>query len=66
MLGKAWAQLQVSPLPGATSWTPMLDVVRLGPEDDATAVTAAQFSAVAERPVAAGQWVPGDRTSRSS
>ena len=27
--------------PGATSWTSILDVVRLGPEDDATALTAA-------------------------
>lgn len=35
--------------PGATSWTSVLDVVRLGPEDDATAVTAAQLRTVAER-----------------
>lgn len=33
---------------------------RLGPENDATAVTAAQLRAVAERLVAAGQWAPGD------
>jgi hypothetical protein len=46
--------------PGATSWTGILDVVRLGPEDDATAVTAAQLRAVVERLVAAGQWTPGD------
>lgn len=46
--------------PGATSWTGILDVVRLGPEDDATAVTAAQLRAVAERLIAAGQWTPGD------
>lgn len=35
-------------------------MVRLGPEDDAAAVTAAQLRAVAERLVAAGQWTPGD------
>jgi hypothetical protein len=46
--------------PGATSWTGILDVVRLGPEDDATAVTAAQLRGVVERLVAAGQWMPGD------
>lgn len=46
--------------PGATSWTGILDVVRLGPEDDSTAVTAAQLRAVAERLIAAGQWTPGD------
>ncbi len=46
--------------PGATSWTGILDVVRLGSEDDATAVTAAQLRAVVERLVAAGQWAPGD------
>lgn len=31
--------------PGATSWTAILDAVRLGPADDATAVTAAQLRA---------------------
>ncbi|GAX56447.1 hypothetical protein SO3561_08015 [Streptomyces olivochromogenes] len=46
--------------PGATSWTGILDVVRLGPKDDATAVTAAQLRTVVERLVAAGQWTPGD------
>ncbi|EDY56157.2 NF041680 family putative transposase [Streptomyces sviceus] len=46
--------------PGATSWTGILDVVRLGPEDDATAVTAVQLRAVVERLIAAGQWTPGD------
>ena len=29
--------------PGATSWTAILDAVRLGPADDATAITAAQL-----------------------
>ncbi|MCX4429929.1 transposase [Streptomyces mirabilis] len=46
--------------PGATSWTGILDVVRLGPEDDATAVTATQLRTVVERLIAAGQWTPGD------
>ena len=31
--------------PGATSWTAPLDAVRLGPDDDDTAVTAAQLRA---------------------
>ncbi|MFE7901507.1 NF041680 family putative transposase [Streptomyces sp. NPDC057424] len=46
--------------PGATSWTAMLDAVRLGPVDDATAVTAAQLRGVVERLIAAGQWRAGD------
>ncbi|MEU0249741.1 transposase [Streptomyces sp. NPDC006235] len=45
---------------GATSWTQILDTVRLGPADDATAVTAAQLRGVVERLVAAGQWAPGE------
>ena len=32
--------------PGRTSWTAPLDAVRLGPADDATAVTAAQIREV--------------------
>lgn len=35
-------------------------MIRLGPQDDATAVTAAQLRAVVERLVAAGQWQSGD------
>lgn len=46
--------------PGPTSWTSVVDVLRLGPEDDATAVTAGQLRAVVERLVAVGQWTPGD------
>ena len=46
--------------PGAGSWTQILDAVRLGPADDATAVTAAQLRAVTERVIAAGHWQPGD------
>lgn len=46
--------------PGATSWTAVLDAVRLGPEDDATAIIAAQLRGVVERLIAAGQWRAGD------
>ncbi|KOT64396.1 MULTISPECIES: NF041680 family putative transposase [Streptomyces] len=46
--------------PGATSWTAILDVVRLGPADDATAITAAQLRDVVQRLVVAGQWRAGD------
>jgi hypothetical protein len=46
--------------PGRTSWTAMLDVVRIGPNDDATAVTGAQLREVVDRLAAAGQWRPGD------
>ncbi len=46
--------------PGATSWTAILDAVRLGPVDDATAVTADQLRGVVERLMAAGQWQAGD------
>lgn len=45
---------------GATSWTQILDAARLGPVDDATAVTAAQLRGVVERLIAAGQWQPGE------
>src|SRR4051812_43425301 len=46
--------------PGRTSWTAMLDAVRLGPADDPTAVTARQLRAVLDRLITAGQWKPGD------
>ncbi len=46
--------------PGRTSWTVPLDAVRLGPEDDATAVTAAQLRGVVARLAAAGHWKQGD------
>ncbi len=52
--------------PGRASWTLPLDAVRLGPEDDATEVTAAQLRDVVTRIIAAGQWTPGARTSSSS
>ena len=46
--------------PGRTSWTALLDAVRLGPADDTTAATAGQLRAVITRLVAAGHWRPGD------
>jgi len=46
--------------PGRTSWTAILDAVRLGPDDDATAVTADQLRDVVARLVAAGHWREGD------
>jgi len=45
---------------GATSWTAVLDAIRLGPADDATAVTAEQLRAVIDRLITAGHWKPGD------
>jgi hypothetical protein len=46
--------------PGRSSWTGMLDVVRLGPLDDATVVTAGQVREVVGRLRAAGQWKEAD------
>jgi hypothetical protein len=46
--------------PGRSSWTAMLDVVRIGPADDATAVTATQLREVVDRLQQAGQWRVGD------
>ena len=46
--------------PGRTSWTLPLDTVRLGPADDATAVTAAQVREVVMRLIGAGHWHDGD------
>lgn len=39
----------------------MLDAVRLGPADDAAAVTSGRLRQVTERLITAGQWQPGDR-----
>jgi DDE superfamily endonuclease len=47
--------------PGRTSWTAVLDAVRLGPDDDETEVTAAQVRDVVTRLIEAGQWRAGDR-----
>jgi hypothetical protein len=46
--------------PGRTSWTAVLDAVRLGPDDDGIAVTAAQVREVITRLIEAGHWRQGD------
>ena len=46
--------------PGRTSWTLLLDAVRLGPADDATEVTARQVREVVARIIDAGHWHDGD------
>ena len=45
---------------GRTSWTAVLDAVRLGPADDATAVTAAQLRELVDRLRQAGHCRDGD------
>ncbi|HKT05758.1 MAG TPA: transposase [Rugosimonospora sp.] len=45
---------------GRSSWTAVVDAVRLAPGQDATEVTAEQIRQVAGRLRAAGQWVAGD------
>ncbi|MDQ0745906.1 hypothetical protein QF034_000137 [Streptomyces africanus] len=45
---------------GRTSWTAVLDAVRLEPGADVAAVTTVQIREVIERLVAADQWRPGD------
>ena len=46
--------------PGRTSWTAVLDAVRLGPDDDEAEVTAGQVRNVVARLIAAGHWREGD------
>ncbi len=46
--------------PGRTSWTAVLDAIRLGPADDETEVTAAQVREVVARLAEAGHWREGD------
>jgi hypothetical protein len=46
--------------PGRTSWTAVLDAVRLGPADDEAAVTAGQVRDVITRLIEAGHWRQGD------
>lgn len=46
--------------PGASSWTVLLDAVRLGPGDDDGAVTAGQLREVVTALIAAGHWAEGD------
>ncbi|WP_436851291.1 transposase [Streptomyces asoensis] len=56
-----WPYSFVAPLePGRTSWTAVLNVVRLCPWDDTIAVTATQVRKVFERLYAADQWRIGD------
>jgi hypothetical protein len=45
---------------GRTSWTAVLDAVRLGPGDDAAQVTAGQVRDVITRLIGAGRWRCGD------
>ena len=45
---------------GRSSWTAVLDAVRLGPTDDATAVTAAQLRQTVDQLRTAGHWHPGN------
>ena len=46
--------------PGASSWTLLLDAVRVGPGDDETELAAAQLREVVTRLAAAGHWKDGD------
>jgi hypothetical protein len=46
--------------PGRTSWTAVLDAIRLGPDDDEAEVTAAQVREVIARLIGAGHWRDGD------
>ena len=46
--------------PGRSSWTALLDAVRLSPSDDVTAVTAEQVREVVTRLRQAGHWCEGD------
>ena len=46
--------------PGRTSWTAVLDAIRLGPGDDEAEVTAGQVREVITRLIDAGHWQQGD------
>jgi hypothetical protein len=46
--------------PGRTSWTAVLDAIRLAPSDDEAEVTAAQVREVITRLTGAGHWRDGD------
>src|SRR5438046_9298027 len=46
--------------PGRTSWTAVLDAIRLGPGDDEAAVTASQVRDVVTRLIETGHWREGD------
>lgn len=45
---------------GRTSWTHLLDAVRLDPDEDVTNITAAQIREVMTRLIHTGAWHPGD------
>ena len=45
---------------GRTSWTAVLDAIRLGPGDDEAEVTAGQVREVVSRLIEAGHWQEGD------
>src|SRR4051812_40108890 len=42
--------------PGRSSWTALLDVVRVGPDDDRTDLAAAQLRDVVDRLITTGHW----------
>jgi hypothetical protein len=46
--------------PGRTSWTAILDVIRVRPDDEHTDVAATQLRTVVEALIAAGHWHEGD------
>jgi hypothetical protein len=46
--------------PGRSSWTALLDVMRVGPDDDRTDLAATQLRDVVNRLIATGQWSTGD------
>lgn len=46
--------------PGRTSWTALLDVVRLRPDDDHTDLAATQLRTVIQALITAGHWHEGD------
>jgi hypothetical protein len=46
--------------PGRSSWTAVLDAVRLGPHDDEAQVSARQLRDLVTRLIKAGQWHSGD------
>jgi hypothetical protein len=46
--------------PGRSSWTALLDVVRVGPDDDRTDLAAARLRDVVDRLITTGHWQTGD------
>src|SRR5437773_579075 len=58
---QGWPYSVVAALePGRTSWTAVLDAIRLSPDDDQAEVTAAQVRDVITRLIEAGHWRGGD------